>query len=37
MNVIFLVLINIFEKKIFWCICILVDNGKKCLLNFNVF
>lgn len=36
MNVIFLVLINIFEKKIF-CICILVDNGKKCLLNFNVF
>lgn len=27
MNVIFLVLINIFEKKIF-CICILVDNGK---------
>lgn len=36
MNVISLVLINIFEKKTL-CICIPVDNGKKCLLNFNVF
>lgn len=37
MNVISLVLINILEKKTLWCICIPVDNGKKCLLNFNVF
>lgn len=28
MNVISLVLINIFEKKTLWCICIPVDNEK---------
>lgn len=40
MNVISLVLINIFEKKILWCICIPVDNGKSVywiLMSFSLF